>query len=307
MTKQSKQSKEKLNRKLLERIIEELKELSCERDQYIRARTRTTNQMKSIVRRVERVPFGKPVTDELLNKFMEVHTLAESSGAGVIPLDNSRADLTTQIKQIEKEIKERVRKLPIWYKWAENISGVGEISIGMLVGKSLCTSMEDALTGKKYKKQYITIGDYANPAKLWKRWGVGMVAGERQRKVASTIEERRHYEKTGKMAGKLALAIKHGYSPDRRATLWNLGDCFVKQGKYYRKRYDQEKARQLELHPEVYAKKIKTGKKGKNSASARAHNRAMRYSTKLFLRDMWNKWREFHGEGEYHKLSGVRD
>lgn len=298
-------SKDKFKRNELEEIVKYLKSLSHERAQYIKAKTRLTNQMKAIARRLLNKPQGKPVSDKELSTLIEGAIAEETTLEGIVPLSWGRDSIDANLKSVELSMKKAVRELPIWTGWAENISGVGEITIANIIGGSVCEAETD-LIGRKYEKKFTTIGDYSNPAKLWKRWGVGVVDGARQRRIKAKIDEKKKYRETKEFSGEQLKAIQHGYSPARRAQLWNLGEVFVKRGKYYRRRYDQEKARQLQLHPEVF-EDAWGNKKAKNYAQARAHNRAMRYVTKLFLVDFWNKWREMHGEGEFHELSSKRD
>jgi hypothetical protein len=294
-------------RKQLVEHVKELKELSTERAHYVKARTKLTNQMKAIARsNFLKKEFRKPVSDKELYDLIKGFISDGASGMGIIPLEFARDQISQNIKLVEKRMKVVVNQLPIWTDWGVNIAGVGEITIANIIGNSVCNSEIDPITRESYEKKFITIGDYSNPAKLWKRWGVGIVEGERQKRIKAKIEEKLRFKDTKKASGDQLKAIIHGYNPTRRAILWNVGEGFVKQGKYYRRRYDQEKEKQLSLHPEVFLDKW--GKKRpKNNALARAHNRAMRYSTKLFLTDLWNKWREFHGEGEFHKASSERD
>lgn len=295
-----------LPRKELLRQVDQLKNFANERAQYVRAKTRLTNQMKAIARKVLNKQFKDSVSDKELNELIAGAIAEESTLFGIVPISWGRNAIDMNLKSLEKTMRGIVKQLPIWTDWGEHISGVGEMSLANIIGGSVCSAEVDYVTGKKYKKKFVTIGDYSNPAKLWKRWGVGIVEGERQRRVKASIDEKKKFRTTGETSGDQLKAIVHGYNPTRRAILWNVGDCFVKAGNYYRKRYDQEKARQLELYPKVLTDKWGNSKK-KNYSLARAHNRAMRYSTKLFLADLWNKWRELHGEGAFHKASRERD
>ena len=282
-------------------LVNRLKELSIERNHYVRTKTRLTNQMKSVARKILGKDNGEKVSDKEMGEFIDGCAESGTTGAGLVPINVARKVISDNIRMVEKDIASVVETLPIWTEWAQNISAVGKLTLGNIIGGSVCVTPPNG-TGEAYT----TIGDYANPAKLWKRWGVGVIEGERQRRVKASLEEKKNYCLTGEFTGDQAKAIRHGYSPERRSVLWFLGDGFVKQGRYYRRRYDQEKARQMEMHPEVMSDKFGNAKK-KNYALLRAHNRAMRYATKLFLTDLWNKWRELHGEGAFHRASSERD
>lgn len=105
--------------------------------------------------------------------------------------------------------------------------------------------------------------DYANPAKLWKRFGLAVMSdGERQRKCSDAEK-----------------ALEHGYSPRRRAVMAVImGNVCLKSGDpYYRALYDREKERQLTNG--LYKK--------------HAHDRALRYCAKRLLLNIWRIW---HGQ-----------
>lgn len=293
--------KSKMSRKELCKHVKTLKNLTSERSQYIKSRTKLTNQLKALCRNALDIPPKKEASSDDV-KFVIGEVLKKNlpgPAAAAPALGFARESINKPLREVEKKIEAEVRQLPIWTDWAENIRGIGPIGLGIIIGGSVCDATEDPITHKK-RRPFITIGDYKNPAKLYKRWGVGLVEGERQQRIAGTREEKEHFQKTGVATGGVLKALRHGFSPTRRAALFVQGDVFVKAGNYYRKRYDQEKARQLKLYPKVFENKSgKTMKK--NYALSRAHNRAMRKVTKLFLTDLWNKWRELHGGGEFHK------
>lgn len=105
---------------------------------------------------------------------------------------------------------------------------------------------------------------YAGPAKLWKRLGVAVIGGERQRKYADKD-----------------LAVIHGYNPRRRSVSWVAFDSLLKaQGTgedagRYRAYYDRKKAEYLE----------------RGWTKIHAHRAAARYSEKKLLRNLWKAWR----------------
>jgi hypothetical protein len=107
------------------------------------------------------------------------------------------------------------------------------------------------------------IGSYKSVSALWKRMGLAVIDGGRQRKMKDKAE-----------------AKKHGYSPKRRSVAFNLADCLIKgngDGEY----------RQLYLsRKEIEAAKPEVESDG------HAHARAARYMTKAVLRDLYLEWRK---------------
>lgn len=146
---------------------------------------------------------------------------------------------------VEKKLRKAAKSLPIW-SWAANVRGFGDLNLAAIVGEAG------------------DIGSYKSVSALWKRMGLAVIYGVRQRKMSDK-----------------ELAIAHGYSPTRRSVAFNLGECLIKgnaDGKYrqlYLSRKDIEAVK-----PEVKSK-------------AHAHNRAARYMTKAVLRDLYVEWARF--------------
>jgi hypothetical protein len=293
----------KMTRKQVVAACEHIHDLCREYNNYISANTKLTNQLKAIARSFLDKKLNEKVSDKELKDLIGKADFESREAFGAFfslgPLETARQTIVERRKEVEKRMILAVRELPIWTEWAHKIGGIAEKTMAQIIGGSVANGKSPFA---EFEKTYITIGDYGNPAKLWKRWGVAVINGERQRRVKATDAERKKWAKTGVAVGGMKKAIEHGYSAQRRAILYVLGDGFVKNGVYYRQRYDEEKAYQLEKYPTLVDSKGK-----KRPGKGRAHNRAMRKSTKLFLRDVWNKWRELHGGGEYHKMSGDRD
>ena len=166
------------------------------------------------------------------------HTSAADARTLMLPLLLAREVIERSRKEVEKRLVVLAKALGV-SAWIMEQRGVGLLSLAAIVGEAG------------------NLSDYANPAKLWKRMGLAVINGERQRKVAGDA------------------ALDHGYSPRRRSIMWTIGDCIVKAGGPWRDLYDARKA--LEL--------TRVATKG------HAHNRAKRYVEKRLLRDLWRAWR----------------
>ena len=184
---------------------------------------------------------GLPV-DKL--KFPKVEPIDELHIFNLYPsFYAARAAIVEQQKQVEKTLVKMVRQLPV-YDWCMGVRGIGEGSIAVLIGEAG------------------DIGSYGNPAKLWKRFGVGMYDNKPQRKTTDR-----------------ALAVAFGYNAERRAQLWIIGENITMKSAdpYYRQLYDARKVLER-AKPEV-------------QTDMHAHRRAMRYAQKRFLRKLWSAWR----------------
>jgi len=103
------------------------------------------------------------------------------------------------------------------------------------------------------------LSNYANPGKLWKRFGLAVFDGKAQRRSSDRD-----------------LAIEMGFSPRRRAVMWNIGDSLVKQGVKYRQLYLERKAYEQATSPGL--------------RPIQYHRRAQRFMEKRLLRDLWSFW-----------------
>lgn len=146
-----------------------------------------------------------------------------------------------------KQLEAAAKALPVW-PWVEAIRGVDAFGLGMVLGA----------TGD--------LSNYANPAKVWKRMGLGLVDGQRQRRVIDA-----------------ELAIRMGYNPERRAMAYNLAKGLINQNKlpdgspaYYRTVYIERKTYEQAKAPEL--------------SKQAWHLRAGRYMVKRFLRELWREW-----------------
>lgn len=224
-------------------IVEHLGLLYRQRQQVLRARTRLSNQVDA----QERIQTGNTKGGKAAKNRFVTSPAARAAAEGVTPILAAHLkSLVESQKPYDKAIAARVEQLPIW-TWAEPIRGAGALMLGLVIGAAG------------------DLSNYSNPAKLWKRMGLAVMPdGTRQRKVAGEA------------------AIEHGYAPERRSLMFNLGECLIKlnQDGPYRRLYDERKAIELARLPE-----------DAKCRKAWAHNRASRYMQKRFLVDLWRAWR----------------
>lgn len=171
----------------------------------------------------------------------------------------ARSMVASQRKIVEKMMVKHAEKLPVYEIFVKPIIGMGALGLAQIIGEAGDLSM------------------YPNPAKLWKRMGLGLVGNERQRKVTDA-----------------AQALLHGYSPQRRSMMFVIGDSLLKKQNAYRdlylarKQYEIEKTESegLQVLP---ANKIKKGMEARSVMHV--HRRSQRYVEKRLLRDLWRAWR----------------
>jgi hypothetical protein len=102
------------------------------------------------------------------------------------------------------------------------------------------------------------IASYRNPSCLWKRMGLAVIDGERQRKCTDK-----------------QLATIHGYAPQRRAVMFVVSACIVRAKEPLKQVYEDRKAQRLK----------------QGWSKLRAHRDAMRFVAKRLLRALWHEAR----------------
>jgi hypothetical protein len=172
------------------------------------------------------------------------HEHAQDAFLAMAPLLSARDGIEKARLQVEKRgvalVGEVFKAMPSVGAFVEDTRGFGKLSLFGVIGEAGNLSV------------------YSNPAKLWKRMGLAVINGERQRRKKD--EE----------------GIEQGYSPRRRSLMWTIGDCIVKAGGPLKELYNQRKEHEA---PRVQTK-------------MHAHNRAKRYIEKRLLRDLWRAWRD---------------
>lgn len=227
-------------------------ELYRRRVDWHRAEKSLTLQAKAVCRRL--CAGDKSEADVLFAAVEDhaEHPMAFKAQMWIAPFLEARGQFAEKRKEAEKALAKMAATLPC-APWVESIRGFGILSLAQIVGEAgdLC--------------------GYSNPAKLWKRMGLAVINGGRQRRV--TGDE----------------ALVHGYSPARRSVMWNVGQCVfkaqsakvdketgevIRPAGHYRALYDTRK--------ELEQTRCETKK--------HAHNRACRYMEKRLLRDLWRAW-----------------
>lgn len=176
----------------------------------------------------------------------------------VQPFFEAMKPLLAAQSAVEKELSKLVRQLPV-YAWAEGIKGLGDVSLSAIIGE--CA---------------FPVGEYKSVAAVWKRMGLAVINGGRQRRIAGDA------------------AIEHGYNAERRAIMWNIGASLIKQQIRSVKGEDGKKIEGSSFpigeFGRVYLER-KAYELTKTDKPIVAHARAQRYMEKRLLRELWKAWR----------------
>ncbi len=160
--------------------------------------------------------------------------------------DMERLKVLNEIQMVEKALG----CVPVMHM-AESIRGLSDLSIAKIAAEVGDMSV--------YEK---------GVAGIWKRAGLAVIDGERQRKKKEK-----------------ELALRHGYSPTRRSTFYVIGETMFKT---------QGKGDEAGPYRQVYdARRAATADRG--WTKMHAMNDALRYMTKRLVKDMWREWRRVKG------------
>lgn len=252
------------------KLVNQIRVMHRWRESFHRAEKSMILQVRAVCRRwtsegdeAEALARADELYDELDDPQTDLGREMADALAGMLA---ARDGLASVRKGHEKAMKKAARELPV-FAWVESVSGFGELGLAQIVGE--CGDLSD----------------YATVARLWKRMGLAVMNGERQRRIAGDTPER------------VALAIEHGYCPRRRSVMFCLGDSMIKKQGPYRDLYLQRKgyevaaaeAAGLKVAPSA---KIPKGRVSEYRSDGHVHRRAKRYMEKRMLRDLWRAWRD---------------
>lgn len=121
------------------------------------------------------------------------------------------------------------------------------------------------------------ISRFETISKLWRYSGLAVIDGHAERKKK---KEKIHY------------------NPKLKTFMWKVSKSFVYQSAEkspYRKLYDEAKADYKRKHPEVETYLNEKGEEKKRYNPGHLHNMALRKVAKVFLANLWVKWRSMEG------------
>lgn len=237
----------------LSHTIATLRELHRKRHDFHRSEKSLTLQVKAICRRL--CAGDKDEADKLYAAMMKGAEDAQAMMARewTEPFIQARAILEMNRKQVEKDMAKVAKTLPV-AEWVEGVKGFGIGSLAAVIGEAG------------------DLSNYPTHSHLWKRLGLAVIDGGRQRMVPG------------------ADALAHGYSPSRRSVIWNIGQCVLKaQSQRVDKETGEVKAEAGEYRKLYDARK--EYEMGRVETKGHAHNRATRYVEKKLMRDLWKAWR----------------
>lgn len=172
---------------------------------------------------------------------------------------------------MEKIVAKVVQQHPMWEAFLADVKGCGPLMSAVLLSE---------LDPRKAR----------HVSSFWKYAGLDVASDGRGRgRYKEHLVDAEYTNKDGKQDTRKSIT----FNPFLKTKLYVLATCFIKcRESKYRKVYDDYKHR-LENHA-VHAEKSK----------GHRNNMAIRYTLKIFLQDLWLKWRELEGlpiSAPYHE------
>jgi len=168
--------------------------------------------------------------------------------------------LAPVIEQEEYQLKcmEKLAQQLPGYQYVKTTTGFGIRSFARIIGE----------TGGLHH--------YANIGRLYKRLGLAVIEGERQRKYLDKEK-----------------AIAAGYNPRRRAVSWVMFDAMFRHLQpHYRELYEERKAFYLEREDAIKAEVEEGEPTTKKWSKLHADRCARRYVEKRVILHLWQEWRK---------------
>lgn len=254
-----------LEAEVLNETVEELRGMQRHRATVMQSRIRQNNRLAAVVAGFRGYHSGMK-EKEREEKFEEARKeitqiMDGDTESDLAPLVKAHmegiAPLVSLQRTIEKSMLANAKKLPV-HAWVEHIDrrGFGVLSLAIVVGEAG------------------NLSNYANPGKVWKRFGCAPHEFGGKNFMGATWKS----GKDGKLPGE--EWEKFGYSPRRRSIAYLIGEGLIKQNASgpYRARYDFTKDLFQKSHPD-YPKQ-------------RCHRHGMLLATKMLLRDLWIEWHQ---------------
>lgn len=245
-------------------ILPSLVEQWRRRQDMLRARQRLELQAQAVCRRFcdgDKVAAAKLWGEVKADPAHDLRGWLNPFLAAMAPLDSAKGE-------IEKALVKLVKQTHV-YEWAQGIKGLGDVSLAAILGE--CA---------------IGPGEYKSVSALWKRMGLAVIEGGRQRRV------------TG------AAALDHGYNAERRSLMWNISASLIKAQLRSEKGEDGKKVEgssyalgelgQVYLDRKAY-QVARNADREELWTPAHIHNDAARFMTKRLLRMLWQNWRGANG------------
>lgn len=240
-------------------LVLEIRELWRHRRRFLKARNALILQGKA---------FGRMLADGDKDKgssiFDEVKAGKSTSNLAVMaisPFIDGINRFDDEVSRIEKTLAKSANRLPIAHM-VDQIDGFGLPGLAAIVGECGDLSAYRTISG------------------VWKRAGLAVIDGQRQRRVADAEQ-----------------ALVHAYSPERRSAIWNVAEPLARR----QRTWTDKETGEIKKEPGpygIYLEREKAKALAAGCKPAHAEARARRHMTKRLLLDLTVEWRRVAGRAD---------
>lgn len=223
----------------------------------------------------------KRITDGITKEFVKLKDFPGDeviSDYGELHLVGYYLSLVKAEEDLFKAIEETLGDCPIWNKYLKGVKGIGRAMAGVIISEF-----------DIHKAKY--------PSSLWAYSGVDVAAdGAGRSRRKEHLHEIEYKDRNGKSATRVGLT----FNPFLKTKLLGvLAPSFLRIGAerspwasvyYYYKHRMENHARHG-----VHNDKVKDENDRAIASKGHRHNMAMRYMIKMFLIELYTKWRELEG------------
>lgn len=186
----------------------------------------------------------------------EDSAIAAACNVIVVQSHAARAGWDGVRKAVEADMRKLAETLPVW-DWSRQVRGLGALGVAIIAAEAAGPRGD--------------VGSYVTKERLWKRLGLAVIEGQRQRRMT---------DKEG--------AEAHGYNPKRRAEIWTITDSMFRH--QWAGATEESAAHPVGPYGQVYmARKSHTASREWNGLRKEAD--ARRIMSKALVEDYWRVWR----------------
>jgi len=244
-------------------LAEELTEVVRLRQDYVNAQGNLDRQIKRIVSRMTGI---RKITDRMVTEFLD--SCPPAARMHLMKLIGLRDAAKRERMSYDKACEQLAEQLPVCCTFVEGVPGFGLIGLALIVGEAG------------------DLAKYSGPAKLWKRFGLHVLAG----RSGAT------WKSKGGLSSEAWKAF--GYCPRRRSIMFVVVDSLLRKTcNSYRAFYLEAKAFEKRKADSegltvCAADKIPKGEAAKYRSLKHIDLRARRKVAKRLLKDLWRAWRD---------------
>lgn len=189
--------------------------------------------------------------------------------------------LTGEENRIFRDIENQLEHFPLWTEFLKDISGIGPAIAGLIISEIDISKAKYASSLHKYCGVDVVLVENED----------GNIVGEARGRKKNHLVEQEYIDKEGNTQTKMGLS----YKPVLKTKLLGvLAASFLRAGAKLNKSDSEKKSKYERVYRE-YKHRIQNMPAHAEKTKMHINRMATRYSVKIFLNDLYAKWRELEG------------